>query len=64
MTSGEIRIKTIAYLENPQEFLKETENVISLLYSQFDFSRIRQVFADIKRLFRGKYPGYGRCAIP
>ncbi len=49
------------YLEEPQDFLKEAETIVRLMFPQFDFSLIRKVFADIERLFGGKYPGYRAC---
>jgi hypothetical protein len=59
--SEEIKPKTLTYLENPSEFLRETEDIVSLMFPQFDFSLIRKAFEDIERLFDGKYPGYRGC---
>ena len=61
MVSEEVKLKTLAYLEGPLEFLEETEKIVSLMFPQFDFYSIRKVFADIKKLYSGKNPEYRRC---
>ena len=61
MASEEIKLKTLAYLEDPPEFLEETEKIVSLMFPQFDFYLIRRVFEDIEKLFDGRYPGYRGC---
>jgi len=61
MAPGNMKLKTLTYLENPLEFLQETEKIVSLIIPQFDFYLIRKTFADIEQLFGGKYPGYRGC---
>jgi len=61
MVPEEVKLKTLAYLEDPLEFLEETEKIVSLMFPQFDFDLIRKVFVDIEKLYNGKYPGYRRC---
>jgi hypothetical protein len=61
MAPEESKAKTLGYLENPLEFLKETEEIVSLIWPQFDFHVIRKVFGDLENLFKGKYPGYLGC---
>jgi hypothetical protein len=61
MATLEIKPKTLAYLENSLEFLKETEEIVSLMFPQFDFYLISKAFEDIEKLFDGKYPGYRGC---
>jgi hypothetical protein len=49
-------------IDNPQEVVTEVKNIILLIFNQkFDFTQFDQVFADILKLFDGKYPGYRRC---
>jgi len=48
-------------LENPHEVMGEVKQIISLIFDQFNFDEIQQVFRDILRLFAGKYPGYRPC---
>jgi hypothetical protein len=61
MASEEIKLKALAYLENPLEFLKETEEIVSLMLPEIDFYLMQKVFEDIENLFGGKYPGYQGC---
>lgn len=61
MTPEEIKPHTLAYLENPGDFLEEIEKIVSLMFREFDFSLIRQAFKDIERLFAGTYRGYRQC---
>jgi hypothetical protein len=56
-----VKLKRLAYLEDPLDFLKESEKIILLMFPQFDFSLIRRVFEDIEELFNGRYPGYRGC---
>ena len=61
MAPEEVKLKRLAYLEDPLDFLKESENTVLLMFPQFDLSLILKVFEDIERLFSGKYPGYRGC---
>jgi hypothetical protein len=61
MAPARIKPNTLTYLENPLEFLNETEKIISLMCPQFDFSLIRKTFGNLEKLFEGKYPGYLGC---
>ncbi len=45
----------------PQDVLSAVKRTILLIFHQFDFHQLEQVFCDILRLFEGKYPGYRRC---
>ena len=49
--SEEIKPKTLTYLENPSEFLRETEDIVSLMFPQFDFSLIRKVVRRYRETF-------------
>jgi len=49
------------YRDNPAEVLEEVKKTILLIFGQFSFNQLEQVFGDILRLFDGKYPGYRRC---
>ena len=61
MAPVEINPKTLTYLENPLEFLKETEKIVLLMFPQFNFYLMRKTFEDLEQLFEGKYPGYLGC---
>ncbi len=48
-------------MEDPYEVLAEVRKIVLLMFPQFDFSLVQNVFEDIVRLFQGKYPGYRPC---
>jgi hypothetical protein len=48
-------------MENPYEVMSEVKKLILLIFKEFDFEQIDQIYCDILKLFRGKYPGYRRC---
>jgi hypothetical protein len=41
--------------------LEEVKYITSLIIPGFDFHHIHQAFNDIKKLFRGQYPGFRKC---
>jgi hypothetical protein len=41
--------------------MTEVKKIILLMFRQFDFDQIEQVFQDIIKIFSGHYPGYRRC---
>jgi hypothetical protein len=61
MAPVEINPKTLTNLENPLEFLKKTEEIVLLMFPQFNFYLMRKTFEDLEQLFEGKYPGYLGC---
>jgi hypothetical protein len=48
-------------IENPSEVMAEVKQIILLIFPDFDFDQIDQIYGDILKLFGGKYPGYRRC---
>ena len=48
-------------IRDNSEILKEVKFNISLINPQFDFYYLDHAFADVKKLFKGHYPGYKRC---
>jgi hypothetical protein len=61
MILEKLKLQRLPYLEDPLDFLKECEEIVLLMFPQFDLSIIRRVFEDIEGLFSGKYPGYCGC---
>jgi hypothetical protein len=47
--------------EGPPEVLEEVNEIIGLVFPQFDFAPMQNVFEDIVRLYCGQYPGYRQC---
>jgi len=43
---------------NPQKVFDEIKYIISLMTDEYDHDSFEKLFADIVRLFKGKYPGY------
>ena len=56
-----VQLSRLVDMENPHAVLNEVENIVSTLYSDFDFEILNHVFTDIVQLFGGEYPGYSRC---
>jgi hypothetical protein len=48
-------------ISDDSAILKEVKYIVSLINPRFDFQYIDTAFSDIKKLFRGKYPGYRHC---
>ena len=48
-------------LNYPQDVLSEVQEIVSLMFQQFDLEPLRQVFRNILKLFAGRYPGYHSC---
>ncbi len=61
MLSETFKSKEIVYLENPQDVLTEVQNITLLMFRQFDFNTVKNIFDDILKLFGGNYPGYRKC---
>ncbi len=45
-------------LTNPQSILNELKYIVSLMVNDFDHAMLEQIYADIKMLFEGDFPGY------
>jgi len=56
-----VQLSRLVDMENPRAVLNEVENIVSTLFTDFDFEPLDGVFTDIVRLFDGKYSGYSRC---
>ena len=56
-----VQLSRLVDMEDPHAVLNEVENIVSTLYTDFDFEMLNHVFTDIVQLFGGEYPGYSRC---
>lgn len=56
-----VQLSRLVDMENPHDVLNEVENIVSTLYTDFDFEMVNRVFTDIVQLFGGEYPGYSHC---
>lgn len=56
-----VQLSRLVDMENPHAVLNEVENIVSTLFTDFDFEMLDRVFTDIVQLFGGEYPGYSSC---
>ncbi|MBW1753148.1 MAG: hypothetical protein JRJ46_08580 [Deltaproteobacteria bacterium] len=53
-----IKLYDLIDLTNPQSILNELKYIVSLMVNDFDHAMLEQIYADIKMLFEGDFPGY------
>jgi hypothetical protein len=53
-----IKLYDLIDLTNPQSILNELKYIVSLMVNDFDHAMLEQIYADIKMLFEGNFPGY------
>lgn len=46
---------------DPQIVFNEVKTIALMMFPEFDFKRMTDVFEDVVRLFKGLYPGYRKC---
>jgi hypothetical protein len=57
----EMQLSRIVNMENPQSVLDEVRTIALMMFQEFNFDTLDQIFKDIVRLFKGEYPGYREC---
>lgn len=55
------KFEDLIVMSDPHAVFAEVRYILSLLIADFDGTALNQVFQDVVRLFRGKYPGYQQC---
>lgn len=50
-------------IESADDILGEIRTTIRLVFPDFDFSTIDRAAHDVRRLFRGEYPGFRACNV-
>lgn len=63
MTFENTKLEDLVDMESPRAVFEEVERIVRLMFPRFDFSPVSSVFADIIKLFRGRFPGYKECNI-
>jgi hypothetical protein len=53
--------EAVVAIDNPHDVLAEVKSIVALMFRQFDFNQVQNVFNDILHLFSGNYPGYRHC---
>lgn len=61
MIDEKTKIKKLLDLQTPSEVFAEVQKIVRLMFPALDFGPVCKAFADILRLFAGKYPGYRKC---
>lgn len=56
-----ISLSSLVDRNSSENVLGEVKAVYALMYGDSEFGIIEQVFDDVRRLFRGEYPGYRGC---
>ncbi len=55
------KLHDLIKMDDYEEIYRETKNIISIMYKDFDYVFYETVYSDIIRLFKGEYPGYRPC---
>jgi HD superfamily phosphodiesterase len=58
MKKEDIKLYDLVDLTNLQSILNELKYIVSLMVNDFDHALFEQIYADIKMLFEGDFPGY------
>lgn len=58
MKKEAVKLYDLIDLTNPQSILNELKYIVSLMVNDFDHAMLEQIYADIKMLFEGDFPGY------
>ena len=53
--------RDIIIIRKPQDVANEVKYILSLVNPAFEFSQIKFVFDDTRKLFSGRYRGYRGC---
>ncbi|NVM21074.1 MAG: hypothetical protein HWN68_04780 [Desulfobacterales bacterium] len=61
MKTDNIQLARLVNMEDPQSVLDEVKIIAFMIFPKLDFEPVNRVFADVVRLFQGKYPGYRQC---
>ena len=63
MKCEEVKLEDLIRMEKPQEVLDEVALIVSMVSPGCDLSAVNTLFADVRDLFRGRFPGYRECNI-
>ncbi|UCD89178.1 MAG: HD domain-containing protein [Desulfobacterales bacterium] len=58
MRTNDIKLYDLIDFKNPQAILNEIKTIVALIVSDFDYSMLELIYADVESIFSGKYPGY------
>jgi hypothetical protein len=63
MKDRQTQLANILDIEDHNAVVEEIRTIVTLIFSQFDFSIFNHAYGDIVRLFRGEYPGYRQSNV-
>ncbi|HOV89586.1 MAG TPA: hypothetical protein PKW07_02620 [Syntrophorhabdaceae bacterium] len=55
------KLHDLIKMDDHEEIYRETKNIISMMYKDFDYTFYDTIYSDMIRLFKGEYPGYRPC---
>lgn len=56
-----VQFSQLVDMYSPEAVLEEVKNIFADSYPVAGFEPVRRAFGDFRRLYDGKYPGYGAC---
>jgi hypothetical protein len=56
-----IQYEHLVCMENAREVLDEVDNILLLLFPDFDLGALHRVYENVVKLFEGQWPGYQKC---
>jgi len=59
--AGKSSLSDLVDMDDPRSVLAEVLRILRLISKDFDPRWVRAAYADMVRLFRGRYPGYQAC---
>lgn len=61
MESQRIQLSKLVDMDKPQAVMDEVKTITLVIFPEFDFGSLNNVFKDIVDLYQGNYPGYQKC---
>lgn len=58
---GNVQIAKLVDMDNPDAVFAEVKAIFRSIFPDEEFRSIANVFEDVKRLFKGDFPGYQKC---
>jgi len=56
-----IQFEHLVYMENMQEVLAEVDQILRLVFPDFDPGPLHGIYENVLKLFEGQWPGYQKC---
>jgi len=56
-----VDLETLVDMNNPHAIFTEAKRIVTHTHPQFRFDLVERTYEDVRRLFRGDYPGFRAC---